>query len=154
VILHAMLLAFAIPAAASTYVGKVTRVVDGDTLVVLTPEKKTIRVRLAGIDAPELAQAYGKESQKLLEDGVLGKQVSCVHRTWDFFKRSVAVCESGLANLNVAMLFAGAAWVNGQYPEKSYDYQHAQNRARIAKRGLWAKPNPVAPWIWRKKQKA
>jgi len=28
-----------------------------------------------------------------------------------------------------------------------------EQEARKAKRGLWADPNPVAPWCWRKRQK-
>ena len=40
-------------------VGKVVKVVDGDTLHIYN-EKGTYKIRLSGIDAPESGQAYGK----------------------------------------------------------------------------------------------
>jgi micrococcal nuclease len=71
-----------------TVTGTVTKVSDGDTIQVTTPERTKLRVRLYGIDAPETpkidqrtgrvnkpGQPYGKESWKALEGKIIGKQV-------------------------------------------------------------------------------
>jgi endonuclease YncB( thermonuclease family) len=60
---------------AQIYQGKVVGVSDGDTLIMLTPEKQQIKVRLAEIDAPEKSQAYGQRSKQSLSDLAFGKQV-------------------------------------------------------------------------------
>ncbi len=50
--------------------GQVIDVADGDTLVIRSGSKK-IRVRMYGIDAPELKQRYGEISKKYLEESYL-----------------------------------------------------------------------------------
>ena len=44
--------------------GKVVGVHDGDTITLLTAEKEQVKVRLEGIDAPELKQAFGNASKQ------------------------------------------------------------------------------------------
>ena len=64
-----------------TVTGTVTKVSDGDTIQVTTPEKTKLRVRLYGLDAPETpkinqrtghinkpGQPYGEESWKAIFD--------------------------------------------------------------------------------------
>ena len=46
--------------------GKVIKVIDGDTIYVRDYDNKTHKIRLAGIDAPEMSQPYGKESRSHL----------------------------------------------------------------------------------------
>ncbi|MBF5591007.1 thermonuclease, partial [Escherichia coli] len=55
--------------------GNVIRVLDGDTLEILQ-DKKTVRVRLANIDAPEKKQPFGRWSATQLKDLVAGKPVT------------------------------------------------------------------------------
>ena len=52
--------------------GKVIKVSDGDTITVLQ-DKRQIKVRLYGIDAPELKQPYGKKSKQFLSNLITGK---------------------------------------------------------------------------------
>ena len=47
---------------------RVVGVSDGDTITVLTADKKQIRVRLVGIDAPESRQAYGERAKQKLSE--------------------------------------------------------------------------------------
>lgn len=49
-------------ASAEIIAGRVVGITDGDTVKVLTPspENREIKVRLAGIDAPERGQPFGK----------------------------------------------------------------------------------------------
>ncbi len=46
--------------AAQVMEGKVVGVSDGDTITVLTNEKRQVKVRLYGVDCPESRQAYGR----------------------------------------------------------------------------------------------
>lgn len=52
--------------AATTVSGQVVNITDGDTIKILTPEKKQIKVRLASIDTPEKGQPYGKRAKQVL----------------------------------------------------------------------------------------
>ena len=57
-----------------TYVGKVVRIADGDTITVLVG-KNQHRVRLEGIDCPERAQPFGKKASQFTSKLVFGKTV-------------------------------------------------------------------------------
>ena len=54
---------------------KVIKIVDGDTIDVLTDDKKTIRLRFNGIDTPERGQPFGNNATKFVSDTVGGKIV-------------------------------------------------------------------------------
>ena len=62
--------------AAELLEGQVVRVADGDTLDVLDAGRRTLRVRLLGIDAPEGGQAYGKVARQVLKDRVIQRRVT------------------------------------------------------------------------------
>ena len=51
--------------AAAGFAGKVIKVVDGDTIDVLTDDMETIRIRFSGVDTPERGQPYGNTSTRL-----------------------------------------------------------------------------------------
>src|SRR5687767_8886939 len=70
------LLVAALPAlAADSFTGKVTDVSDGDTLVIGNGGRVRV-VQLAGIDAPELTQEYGKDARDFVKELTKGKRVS------------------------------------------------------------------------------
>lgn len=62
------------PALAGEYAGKVVGIADGDTLTLLTADKRQIKVRLAEIDAPESGQPYGRHAKQVLSDLAFGRQ--------------------------------------------------------------------------------
>jgi micrococcal nuclease len=64
-VLFLVVLTVAPSAALADFTGRVVKVIDGDTLTVLV-NKKQIRVRLDGIDAPERGQAFYKRSRQSL----------------------------------------------------------------------------------------
>lgn len=60
---------------ADTWGGKVTRVADGDTITVLSSDKRQVRIRLWGIDAPEGGQAYGRSATRHAKQLAAGQAV-------------------------------------------------------------------------------
>ena len=133
-------------------VGKVVKVVDGDTLHVYS-NKGTYKIRLSGIDAPERGQAYGKRAKEHLEFLVAGKQVIAIVESKDRYGRYVASVKVQSKDVCAEMLTAGYAWHYKQYDNNKY-YDELQREAKKAKRGLWLDKKPQAPWEYRKEQRA
>ena len=84
-----------VDAGTSTTTGKVVGVHDGDTLTLLTGRRKAIKVRLEGIDAPEIGQAFGNNSKQALSEMVFGKTVRIVISTTDDYGRDDRECLCG-----------------------------------------------------------
>ena len=131
-------------------VGKVVKVVDGDTLHVYN-NKTTYKIRLSGIDAPERGQAYGKRAKEHLEQLVAGKQVIVIVDSKDRYGRYVASVKCQSKDVCAEMLQAGYAWHYKEYDNNKY-YAELQREAKRAKRGLWVDKKPQAPWDYRKEQ--
>jgi endonuclease YncB( thermonuclease family) len=55
-------------ARAEEYAARVVGVSDGDTLTVLTAEKRQVKIRLAGIDAPESGQDFGQRAKQAVSE--------------------------------------------------------------------------------------
>ncbi len=132
-------------------VGKVVKVVDGDTIHVYN-SKDTYKIRLSGIDAPERGQAHGKRAKEYLGQLVQGRQVIVIVESKDRYGRFVAKVNCNSQDVCAQMLKAGYAWHYKQYAGNKY-YDDLQREARKAKRGLWADKKPLAPWDYRKLQK-
>ena len=132
----------------SSITGKVVGVHDGDTLTLLTNRKKEYKVRLEGIDAPEIGQAFGTASKQALSAMAFGKTATVKVSTTDDYGRKVANVYVGDLWVNLAMVEKGMAW---QYVHYSKDPQlrRAEVHARSEHLGLWADKNPVPPWDYR-----
>ena len=74
-------------AQAETLTGRVVRITDGDTIVVLDASKVQHKIRLTGIDAPERGQAFGTKSKEHLSDLVAGKSVVVDYSNYDRYQR-------------------------------------------------------------------
>ena len=149
-----LLILIAAPASAETLLGKVERVVDGDTIKVRI-EDRLVTVRLAEIDAPEKQQSFGPEATLQLRKLVETKAVRVEVKTTDMYGRYVGRVYSPPKNgLDVCatMVQLGYAWTYQQY---SHDRQllYYETDARLGHIGLWAERNPVAPWDWRRNRK-
>ncbi|RZT93722.1 thermonuclease family protein [Rivibacter subsaxonicus] len=129
----------------------VVGIADGDTLTVRceTPVGPTsIKVRLAEIDAPEKAQAFGERSKHNLSDLCFNRSAVVVPQTTDRYGRTVAHVACGGRDANVEQVRAGMAWVYDKYVGDQLLYS-VQEDARSARRGLWSDPQPIPPWEWR-----
>lgn len=145
-LLSAILLA--IPALLFGFDGKVVGVSDGDTIKVLKAGEQ-VKVRLASIDCPEKGQPYGQKAKKFTADLVAGKIVKVWETDRDRYGRIVGFVFVGGVDVNRELLKAGYAW---HYKKYSRDPELAklEFQARADKRGLWAEPDPVPPWEWRR----
>src|SRR5512134_3419079 len=129
-------------------------VVDGDTIVVAGE-----RVRLQGIDAPELHQsctAYGQQwacgrtSAEWLREYLNGRQVECVGHARDRYSRLLAVCYVGGESINERIVREGWALDFRRY---SSDYLPAEAEAKRVGAGLW-RGEFTPPWEWRAERRA
>lgn len=144
-----LFLALFIPLTAQAQVieGRVVAIVDGDTLTVLV-DRQQIRVRLAGIDAPEKTQAFGQRSKQSLSDLCFGKQAQLDDKGRDRYRRTIGRIRCDGIDANAEQIWRGMAQVYDRYVTDRSLYQ-LQDEARAAKRGLWSDPNPIPPWQWR-----
>lgn len=131
-------------------------ITDGDTVTALTAQNKQIKVRLAGIDAPERGQPFGKASKQALSDLVFRRDVILDGDKVDRYGRLVAKIEVDGRDINLEMIKLGMAWwyrkyANEQTAADQRLYEAAETGARGKKIGLWADAEPVPPWQWRKR---
>ena len=133
--------------------GQIVRVSDGDT-VTLQSETGNLKIRLAGIDAPESRMPHGQEAKAHLAAMVLGKEVQAIVHKKDRYGRTIATLMLNTKDVNLAMLKAGMAWHYKQYErEQSKDqasaYSQSEQLARTQGVGLWQLEMPIPPWEWR-----
>ena len=155
--IQAVGLIFLLPilAVAELLIGTVSAVHDGDTFTIKT-ETSQHKVRLAGIDAPELDQPLGVESRDSLRKVVLHKLVLIETVKNDKYGRVIGkVTHDGL-DVNLKQIQAGMAWVYKDYvkelsKEDRVLYFKAEVQSKAVGIGLWKDAVVVEPWIWRKK---
>jgi Staphylococcal nuclease homologue/Excalibur calcium-binding domain len=121
---------------------------DGDTLIVLTPEKQQIKVRLAEIDAPEKSQAYGQRSKQSLSDLAYNKQARVEQQDRDRYGRVVGKVYVDSLDVNAEQVKRGMAWVYRQY-NRDKSLLALEQEAKNTQRDLWSEPNAIPPWEYR-----
>lgn len=148
VLVITVVLGMSIPVFSDEIRGK-ARVVDGDTLVI-----DGERIRLHGIDAPEMDQhcqeadgtawPCGEKAKEVLMQMAQG-EVSCRWSAVDRYKRKVGTCSSGKLNLNKAMVRKGFALAYTRYSKRYiFDEILARFHDDGMHRGTFTKP-----WEWR-----
>jgi len=125
-------------------------VVDGDTI-----EVRGRRIRLHGIDAPELDQKCqgrdgrwlkcGRKARFFLANMLRGRTVTCEGVDTDRYGRMVAICRVGGEDMGRMMVSSGWAVAYRRY---SWRYVKDEWAARMGKRGLWS-GRFVDPETWR-----
>ena len=147
-LLAALCCCLALGARAETFNARVIVVMDGDTVMVLRDGKR-LKIRLANIDAPEKAQAYGKQSRESLLEMVGKRQVQIESRAVDQYGRTIGLISADGLDVNREQVRRGMAWEYSHY-HTDQTYIALQSEAQRAHRGLWSQSNPQAPWRWRK----
>ena len=139
------------------FTGKVTKVIDGDTIDVQRDDnKKTVRVRLADIDAPELQQPYGDIARDYLVVKTMTKHVEVKDegKKPDQYGRIIGDLYVGDFYVNAAIVKDGYAWAYRYKGEITNNIIGiSETSARSRKINIWSQSHPVEPWIWRKEHK-
>lgn len=131
--------------------GVVTRVVDGDTVwVAVAGGGKPLKVRIEGIDAPEICQPGGASSQEALRRRLLGSQVSLSLHFQDDYGRMLATIYQQGEDVGRWMVSSGQAW-SYRYRGRARLYAEEEARARADRRGLFSQSDPEDPSRFRKR---
>lgn len=146
----------------------VTRVVDGDTIILDIPDvhtnQDTTRVRLWGVDTPETVHPqlpvmhYGPEASNFVRELVEGKEVTIVlephQNTRDIYDRLlVYVYLPDNRMLNELLLSQGYAYAEERFDHVLRDrFIQLQSEAQSQQLGLWrdAQPSDWPEWYRRR----
>lgn len=134
--------------------GKVTSVTDGNTLWVQAdaggPSRK---IRIDGIDAPELCQAGGEASRDVLAQHTLRQHVLVRVRRRDMYGRGLTHIDLNGSDLGAQMVRAGQAW-SYRWRRNLGPYAAEEAVARQSRRGLFSVSQPELPRDFRKRHGA
>jgi endonuclease YncB( thermonuclease family) len=149
-----LLLASASPALAEELRGRVVGITDGDTLTLLTPQRREVKIRLAEIDTPERGQPYGTRARPVLSDLAFRRDVRADVQNNDRYGRTVGRVYAGRVDVNAEMIRRGAAWVYRRY-SRDPALLVLEDEARQAWRGIWALPESqrAPPLEWRQQRR-
>jgi len=137
----------------------VERVSDGDTLIAVTDNATKLRIRLLGIDAPEIphgkapGQPFGMEAHEYLERLIGQRSVRLESFGPDAYKRVLAVLWVDGKNVNVEMVRAGLAEVYRGSRCQAYcrELSEAEIHAQRNRLGIWAQRQYESPAAYRKR---
>jgi micrococcal nuclease len=121
---------------------KVTRIIDGDTFETETGEK----VRLIGINAPEISDIFGQEAKQylsyLIENKTVYLQKDNYSNDRDRYQRLLRYVILDGIDINKKMVSDGFAFAYLKYKfSQSIDYEQAQLDARETNKGIWGDSN-------------
>ena len=131
----------------SIWTGKVIKVIDGDTIMVMH-EGLIKRVRFYGIDCPEINQPWGKQARLFVARMIAGKEITVCPVETDRYNRVVGWVFWRHACLNRYLVKKGLAWHDRRYSDDT-GLERVEIQARKTKKGLWRYANPLPPWEFR-----
>lgn len=145
------------PIAEADVAGKVVGISDGDTVTILDGLNRQVKVRLAGIDAPENGQPFGQLSKQTLSECAFGRSAAVEGNKVDRYGRLVGKVHVNGVDCNLRQVERGLAWHYKQYlleqqPDDRVQYDAAEAAARRDRLGLWQEETPIPPWDFRRRQ--
>lgn len=132
--------------------GWVVGISDGDTLTLLTQNRQQVKIRLHGIDAPELGQAWGQQAKRALSSLTFRQAVNVQETDRDQYGRIVGIVYRGQLPINETLIASGHAWVYRKY-NKNKRWNTLETEAQKKRLGLWKlHPNQrIPPWDYRRR---
>lgn len=108
-----------------------------------------LKIRLSDIDPPERKQHFGTRAKQALSKLTFGKKTRVVKVTVDRYGRIVGRVYVGELDVNRELVALGFACVFRRYSNDA-ELLELEAEAREKGLGLWADPNPIPPWEWRR----
>ena len=135
----------------SHWLAEVTHVSDGDTVWVQPARGGSVRkVRIDGIDAPEICQLHGVQAREVLADRVQGRTVLVSARRKDDYGRLLARLTLQEHDVGHWMVAQGHAW-SYRYRRSDGPYAVEEAQARAGGLGLWRQARPMPPRTFRQR---
>ena len=106
--------------------GRIVGVHDGDTITLLDVDNRQHRIRLDGIDAPELGQPFGRTSKKHLAELLFNREAVAECSKIDHYRRAVCGVLVGGADAGLEQIRAGLAWFVRRYAKGLSPDRHQQ----------------------------
>lgn len=133
--------------------GKVVKIKDGDTFVLLLADKSEVTVRLAYIDCPEKGQSYYQKAKDYTSTMIFGSNIKCLLLKKEKYQRFLGVAYlPDDSQLNEILVRQGWAWDYKAYSAHTR-MQLLEQKAREERLGLWQDAAPQPPWEFRKKRR-
>ena len=120
---------------------------DGDTCRIKT-DQDVIKVRLSGIDAPEIKQPLGKDARDFMNNQLRGKnlKLECTGKSWD---RKVCAIFADGSDVQEKIVRVGLAREYRQYSGGKYSTAEAYAKGNGL--GIWGLKNKTSPYCSRKR---
>ena len=128
-------------------------------MTLLTTERRQVKIRVAGIDAPEKKQSFGMAAKKALSDCAFGKQAIIEWHKVDLYGRTIGKLtadgvDCGLRQVELGLAWHYIAYAREQTAADRQAYANAHVNAKAARKGLWIANNPMPPWEFRRQPNA
>ncbi|MBU6223829.1 MAG: thermonuclease family protein [Burkholderiales bacterium] len=131
--------------------GVVTHVSDGDTLWVQPFSRhKVVKVRILGIDAPEICQQWGEQSLRALQSVALGRDVHVFGSHTDTYGRLLGQLFLQGQDVGAWMVVHGHAWSYAFRSRRGF-YDAEQMLAQSRQVGLFGLSNAMQPRFFRRR---
>ena len=138
--------------------GNVTRIADGDTITIRDANNQKQKIRLMGIDTPELDQPFGLEARDFLVGLIFSQFIIADCPKKDRYKRWI--CKVWFVDIEVNKLLVREGWAwwyrayqQEQLPDDRRAYEKAEVLAKQDRVGVWIDDSSVPPWEWRRQKR-
>ncbi len=144
---------FSAPAFGGSIEGQVKEVTSGDTITIQTEEGRFYKIRLMGVDAPELSQTFGRQARSFTQSLAAGKTVQVEVTLVDRFQRRIGtVTLPDGRPLHEVLVESGHAWHYPALHPVSGRLDELEKQARQHRLGLWVDTEAVPPWQFRRER--
>ncbi|WP_423455176.1 thermonuclease family protein [Ottowia sp. VDI28] len=141
------------PKTGQSWIAEVTYVVDGDSIWVRSEDGgKRRKLRLDGIDAPEICQTHGPEARAAMRELAQDQLVRITVRAYDRYGRGIATVRRMADDVDIASALATQGWAwSESFRGRQGKYWREEAQARKGAMGLFSRRQPETPAEFRKR---